>query len=75
MESSSQPWESDLFLVRVWMVEGADGSVGWRGRVQHVVSGETHTYSNWSELLDWLTTMLGHQEVPEPCERRQGDDR
>ena len=49
---------SHLFLVRVWP-DGAD-SAGheWYGRVQHVVSGEAHTFEDWATLIEWLRGML-----------------
>ena len=52
------PDRSHLFLVRLWP-DGAD-SAGheWYGRVQHVVSGEAHTFEDWATLIEWLRGML-----------------
>jgi hypothetical protein len=49
---------SHLFLVRLWP-DGAD-SAGheWYGRVQHVVSGEAHTFEDWATLIEWMRGML-----------------
>jgi hypothetical protein len=54
---------SHLFLVRLWP-DGAD-SAGheWSGRVQHVVSGEAHTFEDWATLIEWLRGMLAAGSV------------
>jgi hypothetical protein len=59
---------TDLFLVRVWTDytgegesegDGRDGDkVEWRGRVQRVVDGEAHRFSDWQGLVDTLLVML-----------------
>jgi hypothetical protein len=58
---------SHLFLVRLWSEEmeklGELGEVGdqkgweWRGRVQHVLSGEAHTFHDWPTLIRLLLEM------------------
>jgi hypothetical protein len=58
MELKNQRGESTLFLVRIWAVEMSDGNSGWSGKVQHVVSGEAHTFRDQSELLACLAAML-----------------
>ena len=59
---------SHLFLVRLWP-EGAD-SAGheWYGRVQHVVSGEAHTFEDWATLIEWLRGMLTVHSVAQLSE-------
>lgn len=51
---------SDLFLVRLWSEEDADGSgkVEWHGKVQRVVDGESHQFREWQDLTDLLRAML-----------------
>jgi hypothetical protein len=59
-----RPGTSHLFLVRLWEgpgegtgVEGAsDGE--WKGKVQHVVSGEAHNFEDLPSLLDYLRAMM-----------------
>jgi hypothetical protein len=61
---------TDLFLVRVWSkgtgdIRGADGSKGkieWYGKVQRVVSGESHEFSSLQDLVDALLAMLSDNE-------------
>ena len=35
----------------------------WHGRVQHVLSGEAHTFHDWPTLLDLLLEMAETDEV------------
>ncbi len=51
---------SHLFLVRVWTGEGGDdqGQGEWYGKVQHVLSGETHTFKDWNSLQPLVEAML-----------------
>jgi hypothetical protein len=48
---------SHLFLVRVWIEEAPTEQTEWCGKVQQVVSGETHSFRKWSMLVDLLQTM------------------
>jgi len=47
-----------MFLLRVWAEQGSDGEIVWRGRVQQIVSGETHSFETWSMLIELLLRML-----------------
>ena len=58
---------SQLFLVRLWAEQGREESgdsarpsaeIEWHGRVQHIVSGEAHSFHDWPALVDLLLTML-----------------
>jgi hypothetical protein len=50
---------SQLFLVRLWAERGIDNEQKeWHGRVQHVVSGEAHSFHDWPTLVDLLLAML-----------------
>ncbi|HEY0070925.1 MAG TPA: hypothetical protein VGE04_13245 [Chloroflexia bacterium] len=59
-----RPETSHLFLVRLW--EGPGDSIGpegasggeWKGKVQHVVSGEAHNFEDLPSLLDYLRAMM-----------------
>jgi len=51
--SQSTP-RSQLFSLRVWREELAEGHHEWRGKVQHVSSGEALYFRRWSELADRL---------------------
>ncbi len=45
---------SQLFTVRMWPEPMDDGQVEWRGKVDHVASGEGYAFRDWA----WLTTCI-----------------
>jgi hypothetical protein len=49
---------SHLFTVRLWAEEIGAGQTEWRGRVQHVTSGEAHYFRDWPTLIAYLLKML-----------------
>jgi hypothetical protein len=49
---------SHLFLVRLWAEDAGGGDPAWCGKVQHVTSGEAHTFRDWPALVSLLLTML-----------------
>lgn len=49
---------SQLFTVRLWIEDLGDGQREWRGQVQHVASGETRYFREWSPLEAFLLTKL-----------------
>jgi hypothetical protein len=50
--------DSQLFLIRVWPAKGNDGEVEWNGKLQHVVSGEAHTFQGCPQLIEILLATL-----------------
>ena len=56
--SSSPHTHSQLFLVRLWVVVSNDDQVEWHGKVQHIMSGEAHSFCDWPMLIDLLIDML-----------------
>ena len=59
MGRSRQIKRADLFLVRVWTEgEESPGETEMRGRVQRTVSGETHYFRTWHELVALLAAMV-----------------
>jgi hypothetical protein len=57
--NSKQDGRSHLFLVRFWSdgEQEARDQKDWRGRVQHIVSGEARTFDDWPTLIDLLLEM------------------
>ena len=47
-----------LFMVRVWAEDIGNGQIEWRGKVQHVTSGETRYFRDWSALMNFLQAAL-----------------
>ena len=42
---------SQLFMVRVWCEVLGEGRTEWRGKVQHVTSGEARYFRGWQGLV------------------------
>lgn len=53
---------SQLFTVRVWLEDLDNGRSEWRGKVQHVLSGEARYFRDWPTLIAALQEMLKSSE-------------
>jgi hypothetical protein len=65
---------SNLFLVRVWVEEAANGHPACHGKVQHVVSGEARTFNDGATLeaaMHEILEMLQPDPAPENEEGEQ----
>jgi hypothetical protein len=49
---------SQLFTVRMWPEPLDGGEVEWRGKVDHVATGEGYAFRDWSRLIVCLEKML-----------------
>lgn len=63
-----QEHDSHLFLVRFWKAETNDAPEPryrkeMSGRVQHVLSGEAHTFHDWPTLVDLMLAMAKTDEI------------
>ncbi len=47
-----------LFTLRMWPEALGDGQIEWRGKVQHVLSGQAHYFRDWDALIAYLQDML-----------------
>ena len=56
---------SHLFTVRVWLEEHQDGEKEWRGKVQHVASGNIRYFRDWSALVAYIQKMLADSPASE----------
>jgi hypothetical protein len=72
MDLNQQHGQSNLFLVRMWTEQLDEGSSEWRGKVQHITSGEVHYFRDWPALIALLTGKthgagdgLSGEEVPD----------
>ena len=68
---------SHLFLVRVWPEQDYEGQMEWRGKLQHVVSGEARYFRGCPQLADTLLEMMqekdkGQSEPAEPQSQERG---
>jgi len=62
---------SNLFLVRVWVEQAGGGRPEWRGKVQHVVSGEARPFSGCAALEAAMHEML---EMLQPDLARENEE-
>ncbi len=58
MSQDEQPRPTHFFTVRVWLEKLADGQTEWRGKVQHVLTGERYYFRAWPTLIAHLVAML-----------------
>jgi hypothetical protein len=49
---------SHLFLVRLWLEDLGAEQQEWRGRVQHVLSGQVRYFREWAALETILRNMV-----------------
>ncbi len=59
--TAEQPRPSELFTVRLWR-EQLNDHYEWRGKVQHVTSGETRYFRDWQGLVARMQEMLNASE-------------
>jgi len=64
-QDTQSPPRSQLFSVRVWREELAENQHEWRGKVQHVASGEASYFRDWDGLLMYLKEMLSLDDLVE----------
>ncbi len=58
---------SHLFTLRLWPEDLGAGQVDWRGKVQHVNSGETRYFRDWPTLEAFVEGLLRGSELAEPA--------
>lgn len=63
MDRYYQNHDSQFFTVRVWQEELGNGQTEWRGKVQHVQSGEVRYFREWSTLVAALLKMLSEHDT------------
>jgi hypothetical protein len=68
-----QPGHSfHLFMVRMWPEDLGGGRTDWRGKVQHVNSGEARCFRDWPALEAFLEGLLRRTNPEEPDAGRAG---
>ncbi len=53
----------ELFTLRLWQ-EAAGGKHEWRGKIQHIRSGQARYFRDWNTLVDFLTETAPHTQGP-----------
>lgn len=64
MTHKTSQQRSDLFTIRVWAEDLGAAQAEWRGKVQHVATGEARYFRSWQQLIDYLTATLSVEENP-----------
>jgi hypothetical protein len=64
MERHTQNHNSHFFTVRVWQEELGNDQTEWRGKVQHVHTGEVRYFREWPTLVTVLLKMLSESDSP-----------
>ena len=62
MDRQYRHFSSQLFTVRVWQEELGNDQTEWRGKVQHIASGDVRYFREWSMLVTILLEMLQEAE-------------
>ena len=62
-DRAAMPTTTHLFTVRVWHEDLGEGRWEWRGKIQHVSSGETYYFRTWAGLMARLTTILKEEDI------------
>jgi hypothetical protein len=62
MDRERQHPRSHLFTVQDWQEELGQGQTEWRGKAQHVSSGQGYYFREWPKLILFLQEMLS---IPE----------
>ena len=57
-DTDSEHPQSHLFTLRLWREELGGGQTEWRGRLRHVLSGDTRHFREWPTLIELLVAML-----------------
>jgi hypothetical protein len=68
MDETHRYHSSHLFTVRLWAEDLGSGQAEWRGRVQHVSSGEARYFRDWPTLVALLLAMLRQGETRHDAE-------
>jgi hypothetical protein len=57
-EADPSPHNSHLFMLRLWPEDLGSGQTDWRGKVQHVNSGEARYFRDWPTLEAFVEGLL-----------------
>ncbi len=66
LDKGQPPHRSHLFTLRLWPEELGDGRLEWRGKVEHVLSGQARYFRAWPALVESLAAMLVELKDDEP---------
>jgi hypothetical protein len=50
-----------IFTLRIWVIGQKDATLEWRGRIQHIQSGEVQYCRDWDRFIAYVEEMLLNQ--------------
>ena len=50
--------QAQTFTLRIWVTNREGGNLEWRGRIQHIQSGEVQYCKGWEALVDYIENVL-----------------
>jgi len=57
-EYGSPGVQAQTFTLRIWVTDQKDATLKWRGRIQHVQSGEVRYCRNWDTFTAYVEEVL-----------------
>lgn len=72
-EADPPPHNSHLFMLRMWPEDLGSGQTDWRGKVQHVNSGEARYFRDWAILKAFVEGLIRRIDKEGPL-AREGEE-
>ena len=57
-EAGDVDTQSQMFTLRIWVINREGVNIKWRGRIQHIQSGEVQYCQNWDTFIAYVEKML-----------------
>ncbi len=70
--SGNDPVPPHLFTLRLWVEPVGEHASEWRGKIQHIQTGETRYFRSWEDLVQFVEGRLEAEK--EGTERRPNHD-
>ena len=51
-------FQTQTFTLRIWVTNQKDATLKWRGRIQHIQSGEVQYCQNWDAFITYVEEVL-----------------
>jgi hypothetical protein len=66
---------SHLFILRLWLENMGNGQTDWRGKIQHVNSGEARYFRDWATVEAFVEELLHRidQKESDTCKDEETD--
>jgi len=50
--------QAQTFTLRIWVMNQKDATLEWRGRIQHIQSGEVQYCQSWDVFITYVEEVL-----------------